>query len=125
MTQNCTWAFKPGTHTQYSSTNFILAGFVLLQFAPEGKNTWLTFDMFDALGMNKSDYPNTHFVPTGEVSKVGLTTPGLSIAFGKSEIYTQDASIMGWTCGYATATARDVSKFYYQLLGPQPVIVSE
>jgi CubicO group peptidase (beta-lactamase class C family) len=33
---NCTWIFEPGTHTQYSSTNFILAGFVLLAHAPEG-----------------------------------------------------------------------------------------
>jgi CubicO group peptidase (beta-lactamase class C family) len=125
LTDNCTWSFYPGTHTQYSSTNFVLAGFILVNHAPEGQNTWDTFDMFETLGLNKADYPHLYFKPTGRACDNGLTVPGTSLAFGKAEIYAQDASIMGWTCGYATAAAKDIAKFYYDLLGPEPKIVSD
>ena len=39
-TYNCTFACEPGTCGFYSSTNFILAGLVLLNHAPEGQQTW-------------------------------------------------------------------------------------
>lgn len=32
---------------------------------------------------------------------------------------------MGWTCGYAISSARDVAKFYFDLLGPEPKILSK
>ena len=37
---NCTFVCDPGTCTSYSSTNFILAGLVLLAHAPEGQDTF-------------------------------------------------------------------------------------
>jgi len=47
---------EPGACTEYSSTNYVLAGIVLLAHAPEGGQTWETFDMMNALGMNGSDF---------------------------------------------------------------------
>lgn len=38
--RTCTWAFEPGAHTQYSSTNYLLAGLILINHAPEGQQTW-------------------------------------------------------------------------------------
>jgi CubicO group peptidase (beta-lactamase class C family) len=35
-TYNCTYVCEPGTCTMYSSTNFVIAGLVLLGSAPEG-----------------------------------------------------------------------------------------
>lgn len=32
---------------------------------------------------------------------------------------------MGWTCGNGMASARDVAKFFYDLLGPEYKIVSK
>jgi len=116
--------FRPGTHTAYSSSNFILAGFILLNHAETG-TTWETFDMMEALGLDRTIYNHTYFVPKGAVKDNGLTVPGSSFAFGEAEIYDQDASIMGWTCGYATSSALDVARFYYDLLGPEPKLVSE
>lgn len=81
--------------------------------------------MFEGLGFDPYDYPHTYFPPQGVANKVGLTSPGMSLGFGKAEIWDQDYSIMGWTCGYACATARDVAKFYYDLLGPEGKIVSQ
>jgi hypothetical protein len=31
---------------------------------------------------------------------------------------------MGWTCGYLVASAKDVAKFYWKLLGPNNSILS-
>ena len=42
--QRCTWLFPPGAHSMYSSTNFLLAGLVLLAHAPAGHDDWRTFD---------------------------------------------------------------------------------
>lgn len=37
---DCTYVCEPGTCTMYSSTNFVIAGLVLLGHAPEGQQTW-------------------------------------------------------------------------------------
>lgn len=43
---NCTWLFSPGTHTQYSSTNYVLIGYLLLNFMPpEKQNSWKDLDL--------------------------------------------------------------------------------
>jgi CubicO group peptidase (beta-lactamase class C family) len=55
-TGNCTWEYEPGTNTSYSSTNFELAGYVLLAHQPEGKNTFDTFDLTETLGLDKTQY---------------------------------------------------------------------
>ena len=106
LTENCTWEFKPGEEASYSSTNFELAGFVLLKFAPDGKNTFDTFDLADMLDLDLENvYKNTNFPPYGVINEVGLTVPGVSLQFGEAEIWSQDQSIMGWTCGYAISSA--------------------
>jgi hypothetical protein len=52
------------------------------------------------------------------MGKNGLTVAGRSLAYGEAELFNQDASILGWTCGYLIASARDVAKFYWDLLSP-------
>jgi len=87
LTENCTWFFEPGTHTAYSSTNFILAGFVLLAHAPEGKNTWESLDMMEMVGLDPRDYPNSIFATMGKLHTVGLTSPAYSLGFGKAQMW--------------------------------------
>jgi len=101
----------------YSSTNFLIAGLVLLGNAPEGQQTWQTYDLAAALNMT-SDFNNSHFLSEGKMSEHGLKVGGASQAYGEAEIYSQDASILGWTCGNLAASARDVAKFYWNLLSP-------
>lgn len=55
---------------------------------------------------------------------MGLSTSGISLDFGQVEIWDQDQSIMGWTCGYGIAAPRDVAKFFFDLLGPKGDILS-
>jgi len=129
-TNDCTWLFPPGTppHFSYSSTNYLLAGLILLRFAEPGHDTWQTFDAAAwsrALGLDISDrYLHTHFPSFGPLSTQGLSTVGSSLLYGRADIYHQDASIMGWCYGYVTASAMDVAQFYWDLLGPNASIVS-
>jgi len=55
----------------------------------------------------------------------GLTAPGMSLGYSEAEIWGQDYSISGWTCGHALSTARDVAKFYYDLLGAKKIVSQE
>jgi hypothetical protein len=119
-TLNCTWVCPngPGTCVSYSSTSFVLAGLVLLAHAPPDQNTWETYNQKDGLGLtNSSDAANTHFPLSGSMEGI-LTVGGLSISYGAAEIYKQDASILGWTCGNGVSSALDAALFEYNLLSP-------
>lgn len=82
-------------------------------------------NMYGMLGLNEVDYPHSMFPAQGVTHELGLTVPGLSLMCGKAEIWNQDYSIMGWTCGNGMASARDVAKFYWDFLGPNRHLVSE
>jgi len=124
LTYNCTWVCAPGNCTSYSSTNFLLAGFVLITHAPEGQQTWQTYDQLAALGLTVAEYPHTRSPRLGPMSSQGLTVAGSSLDYGPATLYTQDASILGWTCGNVLASAQEVARFYWDLLGPMASIVS-
>jgi CubicO group peptidase (beta-lactamase class C family) len=80
---NCTWFFEPGTHTAYSSTNFVLAGMILMQYADEVNNTWETFDLGKILGLDTTElYKHITFPTYGPLNQVGVTVPGASLGFG-------------------------------------------
>ena len=69
--------------------------------------------------MNKTEFKNSHFFTEGKMSENGLKVAGSSRGFGTEvELYNQDASILGWTCGNLAASAHDVAKFYWNLLSP-------
>lgn len=69
--------------------------------------------------MNSTDFPNSHFQTEGKMSAHGLTVGGSSLGFGEAtELFNQDASILGWTCGNLAASAHDVARFYWDLLSP-------
>jgi hypothetical protein len=46
--------------------------------------------MIDALGLDRADYPTLGFKPIGAACDIGLTMPGFSLHFGKTQVYTQD-----------------------------------
>lgn len=120
---NCTFVCEPGTCTCYSSTSYILAGLVLLSFYQP--QDWTVFDQFVTLGLSQADFPHLHFANHNPMNTMGLTTAGGSVQYGSSELYQQDASILGWTCGNVAASGRDAARFYHQLLSPHGSIVSK
>ena len=103
----------------------MLLGMLLTNYAPVGKNDWKTYDMFAGLGLSKDDYKKTVFKSTGSMKSLGLV-PGESILdHGRIDIFDQDVSIMSWTAGFLIASARDVAKFYWDLLGPYRTLLSD
>jgi hypothetical protein len=72
----------------------------------------------------ENEFKNLVFPPYGTYNQVGITAPGVSQQYGPDQMWEQDSSIMGWTCGYLVASAKDVAKFYWNLLGPNNSILS-
>lgn len=77
------------------------------------------------LQLDPEVYQHTQFPAYGKLHDVGLTTPAVTLEFGEAEVWEQDQSIMGWTCGFAIASALDVARYYYDLLGPEKKILSK
>lgn len=116
IAQNSSASFvcEPGSCTCYSSTNYILAGLVLLGVSDA--SSWEELQQSNVFPA-KSKFPNSSFVTTGPISDAA-TVPGRSQAFSPSQvnIWDQDASILGWTCGNLVAPAQEVAHFFYALL---------
>jgi len=124
----CRFQCEPGSCVSYSSSNYVLAGLVLA--AATGGHTWSDFDSHNfirTLGLetNKNlegvllDFPTR-----GVLSKSGLTVAGTSVQYGRMELFEQDASVLGFTCGNCIGSSWDVARFYYELLGPTPSLLS-
>jgi hypothetical protein len=98
--------------------------------APDGQKTWETYDQLAGLGLAQEDYPNTHALLQGTLNESGLSVAGDSLSYCDTgrhhceELYRQDATILGWTCGNMCASAHDVARFFFDLLGPSdsPVV---
>ena len=118
----CRFQFAPGTQVAYSSTNFVLAGLVLVG-AQQNVTSWKEYDMArQGLGFDEES-SSFVFLTDGPLNH-SLDVGGTSVQYGKTIVYNQDASIMGWTCGNAVATSLDMARFYYNLLGPPCSFVS-
>ena len=111
--------FTPGSKVEYSSTNFVLAGLVLLAHSPQAGGDWKKLDLFSLAfpPAARADYAAVSFV-NDEPVDTSATVPGISsfIKGKTTQIWRQKGGILGWTCGNMAASAHDVSRFYYDLL---------
>ncbi|KAL3912977.1 MAG: hypothetical protein SGPRY_008149, partial [Prymnesium sp.] len=109
----------PGNCTSYSSTNYILAGLVLL--GASDASTWRALDQ--AFLLPRSRFPRSRFPTAGPINQTA-TVKGRSAAFSSSpvEIWGQDVSVLGWTCGNLVAPAEEMSLFLYSLLVERSVV---
>ena len=116
--RNCRFVCEPGTCFQYSTAGYMLAGLMLLKHAPPGQQTWQTFDHFDALGLDASEFGSLRFPTHGAMHKVGLSVCGDAGIYNNTAIWAQDQSIMSWTGGYCIASAHNMAKFLFKLVVP-------
>jgi CubicO group peptidase (beta-lactamase class C family) len=123
--QSPTFHCDPGTCTEYSSTNFILLGLVLLANDKRAGNDWTKLDQkaltFPTALMAR--YSNVTFLSDGRISG-SVTVPGTSgmIQGRKTQIYGQRAGVLGWTCGNMVASAIDVAHFMHDLLVEKNIV---
>jgi len=64
------------------------------------------------------------FPVSGTLHDNGLSVAGFSAQYGAAELWAQDSSILGFTAGNAIASAHDFARFFFELLGPRPSILS-
>eukprot|EP01062_Namystynia_karyoxenos_P037512 TRINITY_DN272_c0_g1_i2.p1 TRINITY_DN272_c0_g1~~TRINITY_DN272_c0_g1_i2.p1 ORF type:complete len:476 (+),score=160.18 TRINITY_DN272_c0_g1_i2:102-1430(+) len=122
----------PGTCVEYSSTNFVTAGVILLEYS--GSDDWTTL-------VTKSFYPEKvqqdlkqlGFFTDQPLSPTLTTTAtaGFWNCTGGWQNCTrgpstwvgpQNSSITGWTCANAVAAPREVALFYWDLLHERSVV---
>ncbi|CAK9045821.1 unnamed protein product [Durusdinium trenchii] len=116
---------NPGQCTSYTSTNYVLAGFVALG-AVAPTSDWTSLDQAQIFPQPASaKYQKCTFADTGSLNKT-LDIPGAAGSFlRRTQIYGQDASILGWTCGNLIAPAGSAAEFFYDLLIAKRIVPSE
>eukprot|EP00747_Dinoflagellata_sp_TGD_P167757 gnl/TRDRNA2_/TRDRNA2_192802_c0_seq1.p1 gnl/TRDRNA2_/TRDRNA2_192802_c0~~gnl/TRDRNA2_/TRDRNA2_192802_c0_seq1.p1 ORF type:complete len:431 (-),score=66.84 gnl/TRDRNA2_/TRDRNA2_192802_c0_seq1:46-1338(-) len=117
------WVGLPGEVVFYSSTNYVVLGFVLLAIEGKGCDDWPTLDQWS---IAPSDCSDLHFVDAAPMSTI-LTVPGISAGgVGLSlegrptspatRIFKQGGGILGYTCGNLVTTTTDMARFMYDLI---------
>ena len=112
--------YEPGTHQDYSSTNFELLGLILQRYA--GASTWDQLDQrlaafpTDTL---QSRFPNTTFALHGKCSehtRVHGYEPDDQYGMGLDTAFLSCTN--GFTCGNIVAPAREVADWVWSLYRP-------
>ena len=120
--------FAAGTQTEYSSTNYVLAGLVLLAHDPTAHNDWTKLHQHDlTFPPNlRHKYANVSFIADQPISSVATVAGASGMIEGKlTPIWAQKGGVLGFTCGNMAATALDVANFFYDLLVEKSVVSEE
>lgn len=113
------WTCKPGECVYYTSTNYILLGYVLLGAEGKSIDDWTSFNQREVAASN--DFPDLNFLNTGPVSKY-LTVPGWSADANGTKIINTSAAILGWTCGNLVGTSRGMAAWMWKLLVERTIV---
>jgi len=120
--------FPPGSQTEYSSTNYVLAGLVLLAHDADAGSDWTKLDLFKLAFPPElaAAYKNVSFVNDGPISATA-TVAGFSgmIKGTMTSIWAQRGGVLGWTCGNMAASTIDVARFYRDLLVTKRILQPE
>ena len=136
----------------YSSTNFQIAGLIILAVqqrkSPKARLPWQKLDMgplFRSAAARRrygagleERYSDMYFFRGDERLKDHMTIPALQTMMpgfagphhnksGPEALYiwNQTAASLGWTCGNLVAPPLQVARFFYDLLGPEALVVSQ
>eukprot|EP01062_Namystynia_karyoxenos_P018795 TRINITY_DN169_c0_g1_i3.p1 TRINITY_DN169_c0_g1~~TRINITY_DN169_c0_g1_i3.p1 ORF type:complete len:447 (+),score=150.41 TRINITY_DN169_c0_g1_i3:75-1415(+) len=126
----------PGTCVEYSSTNFVLAGIVLLHHSGLDDWTQMYTRMFFSPATQRSlaglnfftDQPLTKWLTTTAQTGFWQCTPPNSTNCTRGPTTTigaQNGSIVGWTCANVVATPLQIARFYHALLAEKTVVSQE
>lgn len=113
------WTCLPGACVYYTSTNYILLGYVLLAVDGKSVDAWASFDQREVAPVSK--FADLHFVNSGPVNKF-VTVPGFSADGGGKEIVNISANILGWTCGNLAGTSRAMALWMWELLVARSIV---
>jgi CubicO group peptidase (beta-lactamase class C family) len=115
------FAFRPGTGTSYSSSNYELLGLILAQQA--NKTSWEEYTQAQDLPV-LPEMKSTSFATRGKCSKY-MQVHGYS-SNGTNDVDVYDVSCTnGWTCGNLLSSAGDAAIFARALLGNEERVVKK
>merc|ERR1711908_2933 len=113
----------PGACGAYSSTNYVLLGFVLAYHA--NASSWNGYDQRAILPPGQA-WNGTKFCLNGTLAAMNHTPNASVVVHGyqPNGLDVSDVSCAGgWTCGNLLATTSDVARFTYALYGQPGAIV--
>jgi len=116
------WNCLPGGCKFYSSTNYVILGYVLLAVDGKSIDEWASQDQREVAPSSK--FPDLNFVNTGPVDKY-LTVPGYSSDDPGTPILKQYGNILGWTCGNLVGTTKGMAAWMWELLVARSVLGSK
>jgi CubicO group peptidase (beta-lactamase class C family) len=129
----------PGRCVSYSSTNYIILGYVLLacKLVDPGSSMADWSKLPQKLVMRRAASAaqspteivevlrDLHFGLEPAMNESGLSVPGWSGYGGGVAIDGQPAGVLGWTCGNAMTTTAAMAQFYWDLLVGQTAVSAE
>eukprot|EP00466_Bigelowiella_natans_P014581 jgi/Bigna1/126934/aug1.3_g1642 len=120
--------FKPGYRFGYSSSNFILLGFILA--AQKGYDSWEDFDQSSVLNEKlKSELRNLRFAVSGDPKNYtnvhGYDRTSYNNQTGDHDVYQTAGVFSGWTASDLVGTVGDVANLTYEIYGPVHDFVSK
>jgi len=106
----------PGGCGEYSSTNFVILGLVLVELA--NATDWATYNQQSVFGAQAQRYTDVVFPIHGPCSAY----PGIGHGYQDpppkfNDVYNMSC-LGGWTCGNMAAPVKDITNFVYELYGP-------
>ena len=111
---------NPGECVCYSSTNYILAGLIVMQVT--GHDDWTTFSQMDYFsGPAATALSGAHFFADQNLTDY-LTCAGRSGSKPMVPINTQSSSILGFTCGNLAGNALHMGRFMHALLHQKDIV---
>lgn len=113
------WNCLPGDCTFYSSTNFIILGYVLLAVDGKSIDDWASLDQREVAPT--SQFPDLNFINTGTVEKY-LTVSGWSAYDEATPVLKQYANVLGWTCGNLVGTTRGMAAWMWDMFVERNIV---
>eukprot|EP01060_Flectonema_neradi_P004029 TRINITY_DN12667_c0_g1_i1.p1 TRINITY_DN12667_c0_g1~~TRINITY_DN12667_c0_g1_i1.p1 ORF type:complete len:406 (+),score=77.95 TRINITY_DN12667_c0_g1_i1:60-1277(+) len=114
---------NPGECVCYSSTNYILAGLIIMQVT--GHDDWTTFTQMQHLtGPAATALSGAHFFANQNLTQY-LTCAGRSGSQPMVPIEDQSSSILGFTCGNLVGTALHMARFMHALVHQKDILSAD
>jgi D-alanyl-D-alanine carboxypeptidase len=109
--------FRPGRDWAYSNTNYVVLGLVVESVTGRPLATALRQRIFRPLGLRSTSYPSGTVLRGHVLHGYVRSIPGVPIPRGQPLDATSLVAPDGWGAGQIVSNARDLTRFYAELLG--------
>jgi len=112
------YAYEMSEH--YSSTNFILLGFIIA--AATGKETWEEFHQAEYLPADVYVDFGTGLPPSAYTQMIGYDRTSFNNHTGSTDIMNVKSDFSGWTASDMVASPLEAAKLMWNVFGPESIL---